>query len=68
MKTIAQIRAKEKQIRQRIANEPMKENLWQDLIRKLEDWIGNVYDYNQSDRLQINALLYSLDNYASTRW
>lgn len=57
MKTLKQIEKKSSDFLKSLRNKAIKENHGQTELRKLKDFIGDIYDYDYSDRQEINNVL-----------
>ena len=56
MRKLSQIKNKVKSFKAQLKRKPIVENFGDTQIRKLDDFIGDIYGYNYFDRLDIVAI------------
>ena len=65
MRTQSQIRNKISTFKTQLRKKQIKENFGQDKVRKLQDFIGDIYEYPYQDRLDINDMVNSFSNWCA---
>jgi len=57
MKSIKTIESKIKKLKTRLKKKEIVENFGDKEIRELEDFVGDIYEYQYNDRLTINDII-----------
>jgi len=65
MKSLTQIRKRASTLKSSLRKKPIRENFGDKEIRKLEDFIGDIYSYSYTDRMEIIKITNEMADWCS---